>query len=116
MQHDTKVIRGKEYIVDDGKIRRCDSNIAKMSVAEYTYYYIFQWGVFQEIIVYYIWDSLKKFSAYFVAFLMNVLELIISPIAIPIIGYRRIKEAKRVVEENNARRAKLAKMKAERQE
>lgn len=37
----------KNYIKDDGKIRRCDANIAKMNVFEYHWYHIRYWHYYR---------------------------------------------------------------------
>ena len=86
----------KEFILDDGEIRNCASNIAKMNVLEYI--------VFNKFFIKDIWYSVKEcldeifegFIALYYLFFSIVCALIF-PICFPLIAYFRIRKARKEV-------------------
>ena len=46
----------KEYIKDDGKVRKCASNLAKMNMLEWVYHYFKDWNGLSEIKYHFIED------------------------------------------------------------
>ena len=87
----------KEYIRDDGRVRLCASNIAKMNILESMYYHRFS-----------LWDNIVDaigdlISHWYIP--VNVLCIFILPVAYPIMAWREILKAKR--EMKQARDGKL---------
>lgn len=96
-----KSLKSKDLIRDDGRIRGCDSNIAKMTVLEVIYCRIFVWKTIPDMIIY---DN-KEFFIEFLKGLRSLLYLIINigcipfyPIILPIVYSKSIKRAKAEVE------------------
>ena len=85
----------KDFVKDNGKIRMCDSNIAKMNIIEYL------------ILKRFFINTIKDTFSYVVTILKNILELlvfilfilllIVAPISFPIIAYLHIRESKKNV-------------------
>ena len=83
----------KDFIRDDGKVRGCDSNIAKMNVFEMIYYR-------RELLFYNIRDAAGTFAegCGMVAFAtLNFAILIMFPITLPIAAWWYIRQAKKEV-------------------
>ena len=77
----------KDYIRDDGEVRLCDSNIAKMNVFELMYYH--RHRTMGDVI-----ECAKEF----LPALVNMATIIILPVVYPIFCYRRILSARKEVE------------------
>ena len=87
----------KDYIINnDGKVRICDSNIAKMNIFEWMYYRRIE-PLYQ---IKFILNQLKEGFTLISAALIN---LLIIPLY-PIIGILAIIKAKKEVERCNARK------------
>ena len=99
----------KEFIIDDNKVRKCDSNISKMNIAEYIYYSIFHWNFFGNLLINYIGENLIESIKYFGAFLINTIILILTPVMLPISAYKSIKNAKVICEKSNSKGTKIDK-------
>jgi hypothetical protein len=87
----------KDYIRDDGRIRMCDSNLAKMNIFE---------GIYYNSKVYYEYmcelpGVTKDALWYTFIFINNFMILISFPITLPIFAYFRIRNAKKEVQKNN---------------
>ena len=81
----------KEFIRDDGKVRGCISNIAKMNVVEWIYYR--RDMLFRSVV-----DTGETFveGCAMVGFaILNFVILILSPITLPIIAWWQIRQAKK---------------------
>lgn len=91
----------KEYIRDDGKVRNCDSNIAKMNVFEYMYY---MRHTLKDNIVSTIQEFLDNWHI-----LVNMLLIIALPIYYPIMAIEHIRSAKKSVKEYDAEKVKQTK-------
>lgn len=93
----------KGYIVDTiyGKdtVRRCDSNIAKMSVWEWCYYKITHWGYFSEICSI-LGEEIGEVVKNLIYLTINLIALILLPITLPLTARRSIKEAKESIRDN----------------
>lgn len=96
-------IKKDKFIRDKGKIRFCDSNIAKMSVFEYIKFQLFQ----QEFLQYAteqtlsdLWSGIKETSVA----ILNIFYIIIFPVTLTIQGYLVTKRAKVKVREQEERR------------
>ena len=86
----------KEYIRDDGRVRLCASNIAKMNILESMYYHRFRlWDNIVDAIV----DLISRLYI-----LVNVLCIFILPIAYPIMAWLEIRKAKKEMERYCKRR------------
>jgi alanine dehydrogenase len=81
----------KEYIRDDGKVRCCESNIAKMNVIEYMYHMRFR--LWQNIVT-----AIKEFLDSW-SILVNMLLIVALPIYYPIMAIQHIRSAKKAVKE-----------------
>lgn len=92
----------KEYIRDDGKIRNCNSNIAKMNIFEYMWMDVFRNGFFSTMFKYYILENGIEAAKYLGAFLLNLIMFILFPVALTIRAYSNIKSAKKSVEKHEA--------------
>jgi hypothetical protein len=87
----------KEFIRDDGKIRNCDSNIAKMNILEFV--------LFKKFFIKDFWYSTKEclgeigegLKAVYWLF-VGIFLMILFPIGFPLLAYFRIRNAKREVE------------------
>ena len=38
-------MKRKEFILDDGKVRHCTANFARMNIWQYMWYQLFQWNI-----------------------------------------------------------------------
>ena len=84
----------KDYIRDDGKVRLCTSNIAKMNIFESMYYHRYRmWENIVEFI-----DDLKE-SVYLIR---ELFIIIILPIMYPIMAWWEIKKARKEVKRHEA--------------
>lgn len=99
----------KDYILDDKKVRKCDSNISKMNVAEYMYYDIFHWNYLGGLLTGYILGNLIEIIKYFGAFLVNTIIFLLTPLILPIIAYISIKKAKKECLDYNPKGVKVDK-------
>ena len=80
----------KKYIRDDGRVRLCASNIAKMNILESMYYHRFR-----------LWDEIKYTIGDLISHLyifVNLLCIFILPVAYPIMALREIRKAKKEME------------------
>lgn len=84
----------KDFIRDNGKVKRCSTNIAKMNMLEFIYYMLFHWGCIQDIVVDII-DCIKDGFEYLVGILIGVLQLILLPLFLIIWSVVHIKRAKK---------------------
>ena len=64
----------KDFIRDDGKIRKCDSNLSKMNIFKFIYCYVFHWGYFRQIFSYIYESSKESFGSLF-CLLYNLIVL-----------------------------------------
>ena len=82
----------KEFIRDNGKVRICSSNIAKMNIPEYMYHCRFRlWNN--------ICDSIKELLESW-NIIINMFLILLLPIYYPIMAYIHIKESKKEVAAN----------------
>lgn len=86
-----------KYIRDDGKVRGCAINIAKMNVLEYIYYSIFHWRYLQ-ISIYKIFKYSLKLIGLVLDLGLEIIKLIMFPIFIVIYAILHIRENKKWVE------------------
>lgn len=86
-----------KYIRDDGKVRECAVNIAKMNILEYIYYSTFHWGYLQSLIY-----KILKHSLDLIGLALNlglkIIKLIMFPIFIVIYAILDIRNNKKRVE------------------
>ena len=80
----------KDYIRDDGKMRLCDSNIAKFNILEFMWYH-------KHRIPEMIGDSLGFIWTGVIGICGLTFSTILLPITFPISAYVGIRESKRVV-------------------
>ena len=92
----------KDFIRDEGKIRQCESNIAKMNIFEFIYCYVFNWGYFKDILSY-TTECFTEFFKYGGALAYNLLFLIFTPITLVLCAIVRIKKAKERCNKNKKR-------------
>ncbi len=89
-----------KYIRDDGKVRECAINIAKMNILEYIYYSIFHWGYLHNLIY-----KILKYSSELIGLVLNlglgIIKLIIFPIFIVIYAILDIRNNKKRAENSN---------------
>lgn len=84
----------KDFILDNGKVRNCESNNAKMNIFEWIWYRK------EDRILLFLSDSLEQFKEGFILLLASVLNLsmiVFFPITFPLIAYINIREAKKRV-------------------
>lgn len=86
----------KDYIKDNGKIRGCTSNIAKMNVFEYWWHFE-RFGYFARLFEGLI-EGFKRFAVGIYQIVGCSLFLILFPIGIVIVSLMEIKRAKKDVE------------------
>lgn len=84
----------KDFITDEGKVRKCDSNLVKMNIFEFIFYYIFHWGYFRQIFSY-IYESTKGFLSYSFSLFYNITCFLFTPITLIACAVIQIKEAKK---------------------
>ena len=82
----------KEFIRDNGKVRICSSNIAKMNIPEYMYYFRFR--LWNNII-----DAIRELLESW-NIIVNMIIILLLPIYYPIMAYIHIKESKEEVTAN----------------
>jgi len=81
----------KDFIRDNGKVRRCTSNESKMNIFEWIYYYP---NYFSEKIIGAFEEGYKAVYTLFIILIFIIL-LILFPITFPIVAYINIKNAKK---------------------
>ena len=94
-------MKNKDFIMDNNIIRWCNSNIAKMNIFEYIYYYLFIWRASIKDIKYTflnIFELLLQGLEGICLLIVNIIIIIFYPVSLMITGLLRIKEAKREVE------------------
>ena len=87
---------GKEYIADNGVVRICPSNQAKMNIVEFLYFYFKEWNGLGKIFNG-IWYCLTEIAEPLWSLIVTVLCLVAFPITLPLSAYKTIKLAKREV-------------------
>lgn len=93
----------KEFIKDDGKIRNCTSNIAKMNILEYTWFDLTCNNILKNVFLGVIEQYIEAFKNLFQATAFMI-GLIFFPIALPIKAYFSIKYAKKEMEDHKRMR------------
>lgn len=88
----------KSYIRDNGKSRRCPSNIAKMNMFEYYWYSIRYWHHYENEIrdVYYAMRHVMRCLFDILSFFLLLIDLVI-PVFSLIVAQQIINESKRAV-------------------
>ena len=81
----------KEFIRDNGKVRECTSNIAKMNILEWIYY---RWGMIYRNTVESITTGLEGI-AMVLFMILNIIILILFPITLPVAAWLQIRAAKK---------------------
>lgn len=89
----------KDFIKDEGRIRNCDSNLAKMNLIEFAYCYVFHWGYFKKVFGY-IWECMNEFLKYGFGIIYNTTVLLLTPITLLLCGFFQIKNAKKRILED----------------
>lgn len=84
----------KEFIRDNGKVRECTSNIAKMNILEWIYY---RRGMIYRNTVESISTGIEGIVM-FLSMLLNIMIIILSPITLPIAAWLQIRVAKKEME------------------
>ena len=77
----------KEYIRDDGRVRLCASNIARMNIFESMYYHRFQ--LYHNVI-----RSIEEFIGHWYI-IVNVLLIFTLPVTYPIMAWWEVRKAKK---------------------
>lgn len=90
----------KDYIKDDGEVRRCNSNLVKMNILEHCYFNIFHWKILKRLFKC-ILKSIQAMLEGGIGFIWNIISLFILPIHLIYGAYEEIKHAKKSV--NNER-------------
>lgn len=89
----------KEYIRDEGKVRGCSSNIAKMNLFECIYHEVFTWHFFKYAFAG-IGEELKEGIVNMWYGLSNIVLLMLFPFTLTIKAVCDIKRARKEVELN----------------
>lgn len=95
-----KSLSKKDFIVDDGVIRSCLSNLAKMNLTEYMYckhrYWdgLYNWGGFKDALIG-MWEGLQCLAI----ILITILTIPLSPIIISIVCAKQLSGYKKDLEE-----------------
>lgn len=84
----------KEFIKDEGRIRRCDSNLSKMNIVEFMYCHVFHWRYFEEILGYII-ECVKESAEYISGLIINLVFLLFTPITLILCAIVQIRNAKK---------------------
>lgn len=84
----------KDFIRDDGKVRLCTSNLAKMNVLEFMWY---KKDWLSEGIGF-VWEQLQEGVPLIAAATVNFICLVLTPITYPIAAWYQIRRAKKEVE------------------
>jgi hypothetical protein len=84
----------KDFLLDDGKVRLCTSNFAKMNIFEFMWY---KKNWFLEGIEF-IWEQLQEGIPLVAAAMINFICLLLTPITFPIAAWYQIRQAKKEVE------------------
>lgn len=94
----------KDFIKDNGQIRNCSSNIAKINVLELMYVKVFQWN-FLKYIFHTYFECIKTTVLDIIVLLINTILLILFPISFFVMCYLEIiKERKYVKQVNNIKK------------
>jgi uncharacterized membrane protein len=93
-------MKNKDYLLDDGRIRNCETNIAKMNLLEYIWFDLFHNKILKDSIE----DTIEQYQTaltelFFAVF--NTLMIIFFPITLFVKGIAVIKRAKKRVKEEN---------------
>lgn len=84
----------KDFLLDDGKVRLCTSNFAKMNIFEFMWYkknWLLEGLEF-------VWDQLYEGAPLVVAAIVNFICLLLAPVTFPIAAWFQIRQAKKEVE------------------
>lgn len=84
----------KEFIMEDGKIRSCSSNIAKMNIWEHVVFKRFYLDAISETFAFF-FETLGMFIGSVIALIFSLLVILAFPITFPLISYRDIKRHKK---------------------
>lgn len=80
----------KEYIKDNGKVRKCASNLVKMNILEWVYYYFKDWNGLDEI-KYHLITDVQKLCIH----MIDLLVVVFFPIIVIIKAILSIRSAKK---------------------
>lgn len=80
-------MKNKNYIYNNGKIKKCPANILKMNPFEWCYYSIFHWNYFERKLSE-IWDLLKEI----LIDILSIFGILITTLFMPISAYYILKE------------------------
>lgn len=89
----------KDFIVDEGVVRRCDLNVSKMTLFELMYFRIFEWKYINKLLKSMV-ESIIEFFKDGIILLINLICLIFVPILFIVDSVRMIKSAKEVCKED----------------
>jgi hypothetical protein len=89
----------KDYILDDDKIRNCNSNIAKMNILEYIWFDLTIKGFFKTALQCILETGKEMFENTFY-FIVNIVSLIFLPITLLIKAVKDINYSKKQVEKH----------------
>lgn len=84
----------KDFIRDDGEVRLCTSNFAKMNIFEFMWY---KRGWLLEGVDF-VWEQLIEGVPLVFAAIVNFICLVLAPISFPISAWLQIRQAKKEVE------------------
>jgi hypothetical protein len=84
----------KDFLLDDGKVRLCTSNFAKMNILEFMWYKK-EW--FSEGFEF-VWEQLCEGVPLVAAAIVNFACLLLAPVTFPIAAWFQIRQAKKEVE------------------
>lgn len=84
----------KDYLTDDGKVRGCYKNYAKMNVFEYVYYSIFHWNRYKYACKTIAKEFIELISSFLILFI-DLIAFIFYPIFLLIQGFFVIRKAKK---------------------
>lgn len=90
----------KRYIIDDEKVRKCTSNIAKMKWYEYIYYSIFHWGTFLGILSKLLRSIIDIICGVW-CLIACIIWIFIFPILITIESFNETKQCKKYMDKIN---------------
>ena len=84
----------KNYIRDDGKMRLCSSNIAKMNIFEWMWYS----DRLKSTLIYSL-EQLKEGLILLGSGIINIASIIAFPVIYPVVAYFEIRRAKKEVQD-----------------
>lgn len=94
----------KDFIRDEGKVRRCTDNMSKMNIFEYMYCHIIYWGYFKSffsMIIHSGKDVIECLGELFLSLfviVINIIAFIFTPITLVLTAIFQIRNAKKWVE------------------